>query len=270
MWINPLQLIQLSIINYQLSIDMKLLLDDKTTRGYNLNANEACIFAAILKCTRAGRGWYGNYRELAAAMPFVINRMTVSRAVQKLLNLGLIEERDNALIANEQSSMTNEQFVHEGAQFVHNDAQNVQQNAQSVLPPNNLPIIINNMNEKEKEQQRALSARDCESQTPSFNDLTTAFGLKGGNMTSTQFEAAKELWRNCSPAKKRKLYEALDSGAHFKSRLDWLISDFPEPQPVFLRGDEGGDIVQVRYNGAYKLCTRETMTLFNLEFVRDW
>ena len=23
---------------------MKLLLDDKTTRGYNLNANEACIF----------------------------------------------------------------------------------------------------------------------------------------------------------------------------------------------------------------------------------
>ena len=122
---------------------MKLLLDDKQHRGMNLNANEACIFAAILKCTRAGRGWYGNYRELAAAMPFVINRMTVSRAVQKLLNLGLIEERDNALFTNNQSQITNEQFVHEGAQFVHNDAQNVQQNAQSVLPPNNPPINNN-------------------------------------------------------------------------------------------------------------------------------
>ena len=91
---------------------MKLLLDDKATRGHDLNANEACIFAAILKCTRAGRGWYGNYRELAAAMPFVINRMTVSRAVQKLLTLGLIEERDNALFTNNQSPMTNCMKVH--------------------------------------------------------------------------------------------------------------------------------------------------------------
>ena len=41
-------------------------------------------------------------------------------------------------------------------------------------------------------------------------------------------------------------------------------------QPEWLRGDEGGDIVQVRYNGAYKLCTRATMELFGLEWVRDW
>ena len=40
--------------------------------------------------------------------------------------------------------------------------------------------------------------------------------------------------------------------------------------PEFLKGDEGGDLVQVRYNGAYKICTRETMNEFNLEFVRDW
>ena len=78
---------------------MKLLLDDKQHRGCNLNANEACIFAAVLKCTRAGRGWYGNYRELAAAMPFVINRTTVYRAIQKLLNLGLIERREEKLFA---------------------------------------------------------------------------------------------------------------------------------------------------------------------------
>ena len=56
----------------------------------------------------------------------------------------------------------------------------------------------------------------------------------------------------------------------FKENPYFYLCDFPEPKPVFLRGDEGGDIVQVRYNGAYKLCTRETMNLFHLEFVRDW
>ena len=128
---------------------MKLLLDDKQHRGYDLNANEACIFAAILKCTRAGRGWYGNYRELAAAMPFVMSRQTASRAVDKLLTLGLIEVRENETlwaIITEQTSV-----------------QNGRQTVQNGLPPNN-PPIINNMNAKEKEQQRALCARDCEKQ----------------------------------------------------------------------------------------------------------
>ena len=50
----------------------------------------------------------------------------------------------------------------------------------------------------------------------------------------------------------------------------FFLNNFPEPQPTFLRGDEPGDIVQVRYNGAYKICTRDTMERFELEFVRDW
>jgi hypothetical protein len=256
---------------------MKLLLDDKQHRGCALNANEACIFAAVLKCTRAGRGWYGNYRELAAAMPFVMSHETARRAVQKLLNLGLIERREEKLFALTQIVTDDAQIVTDDAQNVTEPTQNVTSDAQNELPPNNPPILYNNMNEKEKEQQRALCARDCESQTPSFSDLTTAFGLKGGNMTSTQFEAAKELWRNCSPAKKRKLYEALDSGAHFKPRLDWLISDFPEPQPHFLSGVEQDNchiacipLVQVKYNGQFKICSRATMELFGLEWVRDW
>ena len=50
----------------------------------------------------------------------------------------------------------------------------------------------------------------------------------------------------------------------------FFVQDFPEPQPTWLRGDEDEDIVQVRYNGAFKLCSRDTMRLFNLEWVRDW
>ncbi len=43
-----------------------------------------------------------------------------------------------------------------------------------------------------------------------------------------------------------------------------------EQQPVFLKGNEDGDLVQVRYHGLYKICTRATMELFGLEWVRDW
>ena len=109
---------------------MKLLLDDKTTRGYDLNANEACIFAAILKCTRAGRGWYGNYRELAAAMPFVMSHMTAHRAVEKLLNLGLIERREDklfALLQNETELLQNEtELLHNATELLQNETKLLQ------------------------------------------------------------------------------------------------------------------------------------------------
>ena len=252
---------------------MKLLLDDKATRGYDLNANEACIFAAILKCTRAGRGWYGNYRELAAAMPFVINRMTVTRAVQKLLTLGLIVERDNALFTNDQSPITDAQNVHNDAQNVHDDAQIVHDDAQNVLPPNNPPIINNNMNEKEKEQQRALCARDCDEQQDCLFERFWKF-FNPAPEFHNRYGATKIAFEQRSEVAQRAIVEAAQEGApgHPGDNQNpyFFVADFPEPQPVFLRGDEGGDIVQVKYNGTFKLCTRATMELFGLEWNRDW
>ena len=252
---------------------MKLLLDDKATRGYDLNANEACIFAAILKCTRAGRGWYGNYRELAAAMPFVINRMTVTRAVQKLLTLGLIVERDDALFTNDQSPITDAQNVHNDAQNVHDNAQNVHDDAQIVLPPNNPPIINNNMNEKRKEQQRALCARDCDEQQDCLFEKFWKF-FNPAPEFHNRYGATKIAFEQRSEVAQRAIVEAAQEGSpgHPGDSQNpyFFVQDFPEPQPVFLRGDEGGDIVQVKYNGAYKLCHRATMELFGLEWIRDW
>ena len=48
------------------------------------------------------------------------------------------------------------------------------------------------------------------------------------------------------------------------------IRAYQLPQPQFLRGDEGEDLVQVKYNGQFKICTRATMELFGLQWVRDW
>ena len=246
---------------------MKLLLDDKQHRGYDLNANEACIFAAILKCTRAGRGWYGNYRELAAAMPFVISHPTVIRAIQKLLTLGLIERREEklfALVQNEPSLVQNEPSL----------VQNEPSLVQNVLPPNNPPIINNNMNDKEKEQPRALRTHDGDEQQGA--DLNFEKFWKDYNVNlaiwPNRKKATRREWNKRSDLAKKALMEAATkNGSDYGTKNPvFFVQDFPEPKPVFLRGDEGGDIVQVRYNGAYKLCTRATMELFGLEWVRDW
>ena len=248
---------------------MKLLLDDKQLRGYDLNANEACIFAAILKCTRSGRGWYGNYRELAAAMPFVMSHETARRAVQKLLNLGLLERREEKLFA-----LT--QIVTDDAQIVTEPTQNVTSDAQNVLPPNN-PPIINNMNENQLSSP-AQDARKEEKKTEEcldFKDFWFLFSAPKDKLNREN--ACRRLWESTtfSRAKKQAIIKELTNhqmnGTFTEERNPYFfLNNFPEPQPVFLRGDESGDIVQVRYNGAYKLCTRETMERFNLQWERDW
>ena len=257
---------------------MKLLLDDKTTRGHDLNANEACIFAAILKCTRAGRGWYGNYRELAAAMPFVMSHMTAHRAVEKLLNLGLIERRENKLFALYQN-------VTEPSQNVTTLEQNVTELEQIVLPPNNPPIINNNMNEKEKEQPRALCTHDgdeqqeCQFLEEDFNAFWIFFNPRPE--FANRKKATWEIWKTKTPVARKAILEAAQEGAPGhpgdNSNPYFFVVDFPEPQPVFLSGQEqdrlreqGIPLVQVKHNGKFLICTRETMTLFGLEFVRDW
>ncbi len=245
---------------------MKLLLDDKATRGYDLNANEACIFAAILKCTRAGRGWYGNYRELAAAMPFVINHSTVYRAIQKLLTLGLIERREEKLFALLQNET---ELLQNATELLQNETELLQ----NALPPNNPPIINNNMNEKEKEQQRALCARDCDEQQDCLFEKFWKFFNPAPEFHNRR-AATQMIFEARSHAAQRAMVEAAQEGApgHPGDEQNpyFFVQDFPEPQPVFLRGDEGGDIVQVKYNGAYKLCHRATMELFGLEWNRDW
>ena len=247
---------------------MKLLLDDKATRGYDLNANEACIFAAILKCTRAGRGWYGNYRELAAAMPFVISHVSVYRAVQKLLNLGLIERREEklfALLHNETEPLQNETTL----------LQNETSLLQNVLPPNNPPIINNNMNEKQLSSP-AQDARTEEKKTENFLDFKDFWA---SFIVPVEYEnrknACRNLWATFSDVKKNtilcELQSLCEEGRTTEQRNPYFyLNNYEEPQPVFLRGDEGGDIVQVKYNGTYKLCHRATMELFGLEWNRDW
>ena len=136
------------------------------------------------------------------------------------------------------------------------------------------PPINNNMNEKRKEQQRALCARDCEEQQDCLFEKFWKF-FNPAPEYHNRYGAAKIAFEQRSEAAQRAIVEAAIELAAFGQIKDnpnpyFFVVDFPDPHPVFLRGDETGDIVQVRYNGAYKLCTRATMELFGLEWVRDW
>ena len=252
---------------------MKLLLDDKTTRGYDLNANEACIFAAILKCTRAGRGWYGNYRELAAAMPFVMSHMTAHRAIEKLLNLGLLERRENKLFALYQN-------VTESSHNVTTLEQNVTDLEQIVLPPNNPLNINNNMKEKEKEQPRALCTHDGEKQPEDLFEMFWKF-FNPAPEYHNRLGATKFAFLRRSDVAQQAIVQAAQDGVHQQPNPQdnpyFFVQDFPEPLPQFLSGVEQDKchadaipLVQVRYNGKFLICTRDTATTFNLEIVRPW
>ncbi len=255
---------------------MKLLLDDKQHRGYNLNANEACIFAAILKCTRAGRGWYGNYRELAAAMPFVINRTTVYRAIQKLLNLGLIEESEN-------KTLFAVQIAQESVQNEHESVQNETELLQNALPPNN-PPINNNMNENQLSSP-AQDARAEEKKTEENLDFMDFWFLfSAPNEMLNRENACRRLWESqtFSRAKKQAIMKELNdhqmNGTFTEERNPFFyLNNHEEPKPAFLSGQEqdrlgerGIPLVMVKYNGEFLVCTRDTMELFGLEWVRDW
>ena len=129
------------------------------------------------------------------------------------------------------------------------------------------------MKEKEKEQPRALRTHDGnEQQDRLFEKFWKFFAPSAG--FQNRRAATQMIFEARSEAAQRAIVEAAQEGGgcHPDDQQNpyFFVQDFPEPKPLWLRGDEGGDIVQVRYNGAYKLCTRATMELFGLEWVRDW
>ena len=129
------------------------------------------------------------------------------------------------------------------------------------------------MNEKEKEQQRALCARDCEEQQDCLFEKFWKF-FNPAPEYHNRYGATKIAFEQRSEAAQRAMMEAAQEGAPGhpgdNDNPYFYVQDFPEPEPTWLRGDEDQQIVQVRYNGAFKLCSREDAQLFNLQIVRQW
>jgi len=138
------------------------------------------------------------------------------------------------------------------------------------------------MNEKEKEQPRALCTHDGnEQQECLFEKFFKFFSMSMPAEYRNRKGATKIAFEKRSEVAQRAMIEAAQEGApgHPGDEQNpyFFVVDFPEPQPQFLSGQEqdrlreqGIPLVQVKYNGKFLICTRETKELFNLEFMRNW
>ena len=109
---------------------------------------------------------------------------------------------------------------------------------------------------------------DLDALRADFNDLWTHMHVDE-TLWPNRYAATFSLWRKRSHVARTAMASKVENGIGKRNPYFW-VQDFPEPSPTFLRGNETGDLVQVRYNGLFKICTRETMNLFNLEFVKNW
>ena len=89
-----------------------------------------------------------------------------------------------------------------------------------------------------------------------------------------RINACGKIWSGLAFYRRKHIYETIATlkaqGKYVNPNPLFAIHDNDDAEPEFLRGDEGGDLVQVFYQGKYRICTRETMNEFNLQFVRNW
>ena len=105
-----------------------------------------------------------------------------------------------------------------------------------------------------------------------FNDYWTA--MKPAPQYEDRKIAAEFEWDH-NPGKHAAIMAWLKKHGPYSERnpyffiQDFTVKNKPR-EPTFLKGNEDGDLVQVLYKDAYKICTRAMMELFGLEWVKDW
>lgn len=216
----------------------------------HLSLAECRVYAYIHGLTHGAKGGYdGSKRHLAELLGLD------EKSVRNVLNT-LTEK--NLILCADSLWQSAELVRSSGADSVRENAEILRENADSVRSPH---TTLYNYKQENKASMQTLFEKfwNFYSPAPEYNNRRAA--------TQMLFEAR-------SSAAQQAIVEAAQEGGggHPGDQQNpyFFVVDFPEPQPTFLRGDEGGDIVQVRYNGAFKLCTRDTMELFGLEWVRDW
>ena len=214
-----------------------------------LSLAECRVYAYIYGLTHGEKGGYdGSKRHLAELLG--ISTSATKNILDALMEKHLIVCTDGLWHS-----------VHsENTDSVHSENESVRSQNENVLSENSPHTpLYNNI----KDKKQADMQTDFEkfwlwfSPSPEFQNRKAA--------TQMIFEARSQVARDS-------ILEAARDGINCNEDRNpyFFVQDFPEPQPHWLRGDEGGDIVQVKYNGQFKLCTRATMELFGLQWVRDW
>ena len=260
---------------------LRFVIGNMNGKAYGLNANELSVLEAVGKCSRneSAKGWFASMQALADSLPFKIDRVTVGRAVEKLINLGLIEKRENALFINVQ----NEQYT------VQNERPNVQnelstvQNERFSAPLNNPPV--NNKlstNDNEENIARAQSRNEDKGifiMDYKFSTFWTAFH-PSRDMNSRKAQC-RWLWEELlDHSVKTQIIDELlrleAAGQRTQERNPYFyLTHFAPKKPHDWNGDHSIDaatsakLISALYDGHYGAFTREEVLFFRLDVATD-
>lgn len=212
-----------------------------------LSLAECRVYAYIYGLSHGEKhGYNGSKRHLAELLG--LDAGGVKKILDTLTNKHLIVCTDGLWHSVESVNAPTVESVNE-------NIDSVNESVESVNSPYN--PLNNNIKDKKSSDMKTV-----------FEKFFDKFSAEYRN----RFAATQILWDHRSKAAQDAMYSEVKDEQDFAVDKNpyFFVQNYREPTPEWLRGDEPGDIVQVRYNGVYKLCTRATMELFGLEWVRDW
>lgn len=247
-------------------------------KALDLNSNELLVLEAVGYCTYLKdanghpRGWYKSMEELAKALPPKISKATVVRAVDKLINQGLIERRENdslVLVQNEPTAVQNEPTM------AQNEPISVQ-NEPKFIPLNN-PPIRNNIEQKEENESRTPSRDEVQTfiMEPTFNIFWAAFHPPKN--LSYNRPQCRWLWEEILPYSVRQqiiseLYALEAAGKQTEQRNAYFyLTQFAPKVPHDWNKDPTIDrattarLISAKYEDHYGSFTPEHILYFRLE-----
>ena len=246
-----------------------------------LSLAECRVYAYIYGLTTSTKakqkGYKGSTRTLAELLG--LSSGSISLILRSLIARELIIQNGD-LYMSAQSVSESAQSLSNSAQSLSESAQSLSESAQSLNSP--VPPIkeIN----KEMERNNNIARETLATQKPQtsfdlFEEFIRAYSAKRTEMCGYTYipqgdylNIARKLWDALSPVAQRMLVRDIQSGAWYKGRIDWVISDYQVPEPTNYNGRSfpaGAPMVIAIYNGTGGVYTKADAELYNMEIKKE-
>ena len=232
-----------------------------------LSLAECRVYAYIYGLTNSTKtkqkGYKGSVRALAQMLG--IDAGGTSVILRKLTDQGLLM-LNNGIYTSVESVNTSDESVNTSDESVN-----------SPVPP------IKEIN-KEMERNNNIARETLATQKPQtsfglFDEFLRAYSAKRTEMCGYTYtpqgdylNIARKLWDALSPVAQRMLIRDIQSGAWYKGRIDWVISDYQVPEPTNYNGRSfptGAQMVIAIYNGTGGVYTKADAELYNMTIKKE-
>ena len=195
------------------------------------------------------------------------------RALAKMLGLSRTSVNDTLRLLQQKNLIACDNDVYHSVNSADTDVNS----ADSPVPP------IKEIN-KEMERNNNIARETLATQKPQtsfglFDEFLRAYSAKRTEMCGYTYtpqgdylNIARKLWDALSPVAQRMLVRDIQSGAWYKGRIDWVISDYQVPEPTNYNGysfPAGAKMVIAIYNGKGGIYTKADAELYNMTIKKE-